>query len=90
MMSAVAPIAVKPVKGYDLLPGELWSHSISVAIGVDPEETLITSLKVCLFTMAFSSAKSNRASIFKLRTITSVVLLGIGKKFIKTTMLSCL
>ena len=33
--SAVAPLANKAVKGYDLPPGELWIHSIAVAIGSD-------------------------------------------------------
>lgn len=32
---AVAPIAVKEVKGYDLQPGELWKHSVFVAIASD-------------------------------------------------------
>ncbi len=33
--SAVAPLANKAVKGYDLPAGELWIHSIAVAIGSD-------------------------------------------------------
>ena len=34
MVSAVSPIVQIPIKGYDLSPGKLWEHSISVAVGV--------------------------------------------------------
>jgi len=33
--SAVAPITQPAIKGYDLSPGELWKHSVAVAIGTD-------------------------------------------------------
>jgi putative nucleotidyltransferase with HDIG domain len=32
---AIAPIARKAVRGYDLPPGELWRHCIAVAIGAE-------------------------------------------------------
>lgn len=49
---AVAPIARKSVKGYDLPPGELWRHAIAVAvgaekvavaIGIEPPESAFTA-----------------------------------------------
>ena len=33
--SAVSPMAKRAVKGYDLPPGDLWTHSIMVAIGAE-------------------------------------------------------
>lgn len=33
MASAVAPMVQKEVRGYDLRPGCLWSHSVAVAVG---------------------------------------------------------
>jgi putative nucleotidyltransferase with HDIG domain len=33
--SSVQPLVHKPVKGYDLPPGELWEHSVAVALGTD-------------------------------------------------------
>lgn len=33
--AAVAPMTQKAVKGYDLLPGKLWEHSVAVAIGAE-------------------------------------------------------
>jgi putative nucleotidyltransferase with HDIG domain len=33
--SSVAPMVNRPVKGYDLPPGDLWTHSIAVAIGAE-------------------------------------------------------
>lgn len=33
--SSVHPIVVRPVRGYDLSPGELWEHSVSVALGTE-------------------------------------------------------
>ncbi len=33
--SAFAPLARQAVKGYDLPPGELWKHSIAVALGAE-------------------------------------------------------
>lgn len=33
--SSVAPMVKKPIKGYDLPPGDLWTHSIAVAIGAE-------------------------------------------------------
>jgi len=35
MTSAVAPVAQYAVKGYDLPPGELWKHSVAVAVGAE-------------------------------------------------------
>jgi putative nucleotidyltransferase with HDIG domain len=34
MLSAVSPVTQRAVQGYALPPGELWEHSIAVAIGV--------------------------------------------------------
>jgi len=33
--SAIAPIASKAVKGYDLPAGDLWTHAVAVAIGTE-------------------------------------------------------
>lgn len=33
--AAIAPMTQKAVKGYDLLPGKLWEHSVAVAIGAE-------------------------------------------------------
>ncbi|HCK98673.1 MAG TPA: histidine kinase [Candidatus Marinimicrobia bacterium] len=33
--AAIAPMAQKAVKGYDLSPGKFWEHSVAVAIGAE-------------------------------------------------------
>lgn len=35
IVSAVTPLIEPPVKGYDLSAGELWKHSVAVAIGAE-------------------------------------------------------
>jgi len=35
MTSAIAPYARKPIKGYDLAPGELLKHAVAVGIGTE-------------------------------------------------------
>jgi len=51
MLSTVSPMARKPVRGYDLPAGELWEHSIAVAIGVGKlAEILNTPAPDYLFT----------------------------------------
>jgi putative nucleotidyltransferase with HDIG domain len=52
VVSAISPIVQKPVKGYDLSAGELWNHSIAVAIGVDK---LAQSLKINTPDYAFTA-----------------------------------
>lgn len=38
---AVAPIAKQELKGYDLPPGQLWEHSVAVALGTDKLSELL-------------------------------------------------
>jgi len=35
VVSAAAPLITPAVKGYDLSPGELWRHSVAVAVGTE-------------------------------------------------------
>lgn len=35
MAAAVGPVAARPLRGYDLSPGELWRHSVAVAMACD-------------------------------------------------------
>lgn len=35
MAAAVGPVAVRPLQGYDLPPGDLWRHSVAVAMACD-------------------------------------------------------
>ena len=35
MLSAVSPLSKRPVKGYDLDAGQLWEHSVAVALAAD-------------------------------------------------------
>ena len=49
--SAVAPMASKAVKGYDIPAGELWLHSVAVAIGADAlRESLEIDVSGVIFT----------------------------------------
>jgi putative nucleotidyltransferase with HDIG domain len=52
MLSTVSPIAQKPVRGYGLPAGELWEHSIAVAIGVG---NLAKALKIKLPDSVFTA-----------------------------------
>lgn len=53
MAGAVQPLQSSEVKGYDLAPGELWEHSVAVALGM---EKLAKAVGVKLPGHAFSSA----------------------------------
>jgi len=35
MVASVGPFATRPLRGYDLSPGELWRHSVAVAVASD-------------------------------------------------------
>lgn len=52
LASTVAPMASRPIRGYDLQPGMLWEHSLAVAIGtreigrtmgIEPPDAVMTS-----------------------------------------------
>ena len=42
--AAIAPMAQKAVKGYDLSPGKFWEHSVAVAIGAE-QLALVLNIK---------------------------------------------
>ncbi len=52
LAAAVGPMAQQAVKGYDLPPGSLWKHSITVAIGT---EQIAEILKIKLPDFAFTA-----------------------------------
>jgi len=41
--SVVFPLVSRPVKGYDLAPGQLWAHSVAVAVGVEERSRTLGS-----------------------------------------------
>jgi putative nucleotidyltransferase with HDIG domain len=51
--STVAPMARCAIKGYDLSPGELWKHSVAVAVCVDE---MATALRIKPPNHAFTAA----------------------------------
>lgn len=53
MTTSVGPLIRQPLKGYDLPPGELWEHSVAVAIGT---ERLANALDLSTEPAAFTAA----------------------------------
>jgi putative nucleotidyltransferase with HDIG domain len=51
-VASVGPFAIRPLKGYDLPPGELWRHSVAVAITTD---LLAKHLKLRMTGSAFTA-----------------------------------
>jgi HD-like signal output (HDOD) protein len=50
--TTISPLIRRPVKGYDLPPGELWKHSVAVAVGT---EQLALALRLKPTAHAFTS-----------------------------------